>query len=72
MSKSVSSPINDVVLRRDRYTVVNNLNVCIPRRQNNIASHFGQICADQSNHADLVTVKRQKVFHFYMSILFLC
>ncbi|KAH3836902.1 hypothetical protein DPMN_110278 [Dreissena polymorpha] len=58
MSKSVSSPTNVVVLRRDRYTVFNNLNVCIPRRQNNIASHVCQSCADQSNHAGLVSVTR--------------
>ena len=72
MSKSVSSPTNVLVLRRDRYTVFNNLNFCIPWRQNNIASQFSQSCAAQSNHAGLVSVTRQKVFLFYMSILFLC
>ena len=54
------------------YCCFNNFNVCIPWRQNNIASHFSQSCADQSNHAGLVSVTRQKIFLFYMSILFLC
>ncbi|KAH3735765.1 hypothetical protein DPMN_042300 [Dreissena polymorpha] len=44
------------------YCFFNNFNVCIHGRQNNIASHLRQGCADQSNHAGLVSVTRQKVF----------
>jgi len=50
----------------------NNFNVCVHWGQNNIASHLKQSCADQSNHAAFSSVTRQKVFLFYMSILFLC